>query len=382
MFPAKKIWLQYSVQLPKGLSFNIFKAPSLSNFSYGNFGAAYNPPPPPAYPQIVQNKRSKPAPYSHPQTYPTDRSDAYNYGTSNQQRGQTRQANSRTSRPDDSLIYQTSASTNSDLVAPSTDSSMLSDLSTLIGSPAMSDDVSSTMASSSTETLQSTLVPLENPRLQTPSPFYPPRNQEERAHDRSFPPVTQIQRPSNSFKLSTQLNINNHVSSVPRLAIPNHDPVMRPSSRQDRGDSRGRNPVPDMSRRATVEDYESSSSSSASDTDTTVDMQFVETEAPRSLSSISETADRPGRTKRRTAPAESRLIYSGREHLESTGHRDVGFGPRPPPEKKSRNRAMSTNSMPLSLKVEVPPRRSVRWKDELICPSPIPRRTGWFNRRG
>ena len=29
-----------------------------------------------------------------------------------------------------------------------------------------------------------------------------------------------------------------------------------------------------------------------------------------------------------------------------------------------------------------PPVRSVRWSENLICPSPIPKRIGWFNRRG
>jgi len=46
-----------------------------------------------------------------------------------------------------------------------------------------------------------------------------------------------------------------------------------------------------------------------------------------------------------------------------------------------RSRSMSTSVRP-SLKVEVPSRRCVRWKDGLVCDSPIPRRKGWFNRKG
>lgn len=249
----------------------------------------------------------------------------------------------------------------------------------MVDSPAMSvDDVSSTMASSSTDTLQSTLRISEDPRLQTSSTFYPLRNVEERSRDRSFPPATQIQRQSNSFKLSTQLDIHNQTSPIPRSTTPNYEPVMRPSSRQDRVAGRGRsNSISDISRRATVEDYASSSSSSSSDT---TEIQFMETDVLRSLSSIAEGTDRPGRSSRR-APTESRLIYSGREYPEATGYREDGFGPRQS-ETRSRARAMSTNSMIVPLKVEIPPRRSVRWKDELVLPSPLPRRTGWFNRRG
>jgi len=46
---------------------------------------------------------------------------------------------------------------------------------------------------------------------------------------------------------------------------------------------------------------------------------------------------------------------------------------------------MSTSvrpSLKVDLKVEVPAQRSVRWKDGLVCDSPIPRRKGWFNRKG
>jgi len=46
-----------------------------------------------------------------------------------------------------------------------------------------------------------------------------------------------------------------------------------------------------------------------------------------------------------------------------------------------RSRSMSTSVRP-PLKVEVPTRRCVRWKDGLVCDSPIPRRKGWFNRKG
>ncbi|KAF9788549.1 hypothetical protein BJ322DRAFT_1001268 [Thelephora terrestris] len=44
---------------------------------------------------------------------------------------------------------------------------------------------------------------------------------------------------------------------------------------------------------------------------------------------------------------------------------------------------MSTSVRPpLKVEVPAPTRRSVRWKDGLVLDSPIPRRKGWFNRKG
>ncbi|KAI0336585.1 hypothetical protein GY45DRAFT_1290305 [Cubamyces sp. BRFM 1775] len=63
--------------------------------------------------------------------------------------------------------------------------------------------------------------------------------------------------------------------------------------------------------------------------------------------------------------------------------------PPPPPQRRNSQQTSSPNGSPTQAGVPVAvtatTKRSVRWTDELICPSPVPlenRRRGWFNRRG
>ncbi|KAH9887330.1 hypothetical protein C8Q73DRAFT_657017 [Cubamyces lactineus] len=59
----------------------------------------------------------------------------------------------------------------------------------------------------------------------------------------------------------------------------------------------------------------------------------------------------------------------------------------PPPQRRNSQQTSSPNGSPTQtgVSVTVTAKRTVRWTEELVCPSPVPlenRRKGWFNRRG
>jgi hypothetical protein len=253
---------------------------------------------------------------------------------------------------------------------------------TVTGSPALSvDDISSTMASSSTETLQSTLnLPTIPGTAQPPDACHPPSfhvpDGRIPSNDLPFSQDIQPQRQANTSKLSVQLDINNAISkgqATSRVSQPNPELARRVTSHIYRRDPA----VLEASRKVTVEDGSSSSGSSSS----SVIEESARAGAPpsRPLPSIPETLqDRYGRI-------ESRKFHSDKESAAENGDRvnprdAIGLSSKSL-EPRFRTRAASTNSMPLLQKVEFP-RRSVRWTEELVCPSPLPRRIGWFNRRG
>lgn len=294
------------------------------------------------------------------------------------------------SSTNDVMIYETS-------IPPRSDSSMheASVLSSTYysvepGSPTFSiDDVSSTRASSSTETLQSTLLA---PPTTTNSPsgtFY------RLSSSACGPGVYNVasDRPSNTVNQGQRLQTKTGTDDPrdPRLV---YAPAPAKSTTSSPTPER-RPPGLSMQRRPSPDNFSSSSSSSSSPPRTPEPVhEFpiqVQVDNARFQVPIQEYTEFPSEGVEKYAEyAQSYYPHpKGGQYIhpyESAGYVERSAEPVAPIPFRTRtvsrrSRSMSTSVRP-PLKVEVPTRRCVRWKDGLVCDSPIPRRKGWFNRKG
>ena len=251
------------------------------------------------------------------------------------------------------------------------------------------DDVSSTRASSSTETLQSTL-------LAPPTTVNSPSGTFYRVS--SGPDVYSVasDRPSNTVNQGKRLQTKTGTDD-PRLVYapaPAKSTTSSPApERRPSGLSMPRRPSPD--------NFSSSSSTSSSPPRTPEPIyEFpvqVQVDNGRFQMPIQEYPEFPSEGVEKYAEyAQSYYPHpKGGQYIhpyENAGYVERSAEPVAPMPFRTRtisrrSRSMSTSVRP-SLKVEVPApvpapaRRCVRWKDGLVLDSPVPRREGWFNRKG
>lgn len=295
------------------------------------------------------------------------------------------------SSTNDVMIYETS-------IPPRSDSSVheASILSSTYysadpGSPTFSiDDISSTRASSSTETLQSTLLAPPT-TINSPSGTFYRVSSSTRSPDVYNVPSD---RPTNTINRGQRLQTKTGIDD-PRLVYA-PAPAKSTSSpptpeRRPSGLSMPRRPSPD--------NFSSSSSTSSSPPRTPEPVHGfpiqVQVDNSRFQVPIQEYTEFPSEgVEKYTEYAQSYYPHpKGGQYIhsyENTGYVERSAEPVAPLPFRTRtvsrrSRSMSTSvrpSLKVELKVEVPAQRSVRWKDGLVCDSPIPRRKGWFNRKG
>ena len=289
--------------------------------------------------------------------------------------------------PNDLMIYETSIPPRSD---PSTHEASIPSTtyySVDPVSPTFSiDDVSSTRASSSTETLQSTLLDPPSSTVDSPSGTFYRLSSSTRnpdvynvASDRPSNPVNQGQRQQTKSGSDDPRSIHTPASAKSTSSSPT--PERRP-------------PALSMPRRSSPDNFSSSSTSSSppSTPEPVHELPVqVQVDNGRFQVATQEYAEFPSEGVEKYAEyAQSYYPHpKGGQYVhpyESSGYVERSAEPVAPmpfrPRTVSRrSRSMSTSVRP-PLKVEVPARRSVRWKDGLVCDSPIPRRKGWFNRKG
>ena len=285
------------------------------------------------------------------------------------------------------MIYETSIQPRSDTSTHEANIASTTYYSADPGSPTFSiDDASSTRASSSTETLQSTLLAPPTSTINSPSgTFYRVSSSTcnpdvyNVTSDRPSNPVNQGQR--QQTKLGTDDPRSVH-PPAPAKSTSSPSPERRPSALS----------VP---RRSSPDNFSSSSSNSSSPPSTPEPVhEFpvqVQVDTGRFQVATQEYTEFPSEGVEQYAEyAQSYYPHpKGGQYVhpyESSGYVERSAEPVAPMPFRTRtvsrrSRSMSTSVRP-SLKVEVPAQRSVRWKDGLICDSPIPRRKGWFNRRG
>lgn len=295
------------------------------------------------------------------------------------------------SSANDVMIYETSIPPRSDTSAhEATIASMTYYSADPVSpiSPTLSiDDVSSTRASSSTETLQSTLLAPPTNTVNSPSgTFYRMPSSASNpdvynvASDRPPNPVNQGQRQQTKSNNDDPRSIYPLAPAKGTTSSPN--PERRP-------------PTLSIPRRPSPDHFSSSSSSSSSPPPTPEPIhEFpvqVQVDTGRFQVATEGYAGFPSEGVEQYAEyAQSYYPHpKGGQYVhpyENSGYVERSAEPVAPMPFRTRtvsrrSRSMSTTVRP-SLKVEVPARRSVRWKDGLVCDSPIPRRKGWFNRRG
>ena len=369
----------------------MFKGPALSSLPYG-FGSSFissmrrqkcSYSSPVDAPRNSPPHKPYPSPHSKLPTMVHDRQPR-----SQQQWDRPRQGYStHPSSTNDVMIYETSIPSRSD--SSMHEASIVSSTyySAGPGSPTFSiDDVSSTRASSSTETLQSTLLA---PPTTTNSPsgtFY------RLSSSTRSPDVYNVasDRPSNTVSHGQRLQTKT-ATDDPRL-------VYAPAPAKSTTSS----PTPDrrpsglsMPRRPSPDNFSSSSSSSSSPPRTPEPVhEFpvqVQADNGRFQIPIQEYPEYPSEGVEKYAEY-AQPYYphpKGGQYnrpYENASYIDRSAEPVAPIPFRTRtvsrrSRSMSTSVRP-PLKVEVPSRRCVRWKDGLVCDSPIPRRKGWFNRKG
>lgn len=281
--------------------------------------------------------------------------------------------------PNDVMIYETSIPPRSD---PSTHEANIASTtyySVDPGSPTFSiDDVSSTRASSSTETLQSTLLAPPTSSINSPSgTFYrmPPSacnpDVYNVAPDR--PPNTVNQGQRQQTKSGSDDPRSVYAPAPTKSATSSPTTERRPSALS-------------MTRRSSPDNFSSSSSTSSSPPATPEPIHEFPVQVTQEYAEFPpEGVERYGEYARSYYPHPKGGQYV--HPSESGGYVERPAEPVAPLPFRTRtvsrrSRSMSTSVRPPPLKVEVPVRRCVRWKDDLVCDSPIPRRKGWFNRKG
>jgi len=287
----------------------------------------------------------------------------------------------------DVMIYETSIPPRSD---SSTHEATIASTTYYSNGPASPtftiDDVSSTRASSSTETLQSTLLAPPASSVNSPSgTFYRMPSSAcnpdvyNAASDRPSNPVNQGQRQQTKMTSDDPRSV--YAPSPAKGSTSTPTPERRPSALS-------------MPRRSSPDNFSTTSSSSSSSPPSTPEPvhEFpVQVETGRFQVATQEYTDFPSEGVERYAeyaqpyyphPKGGQYVYP----YESSGYVERSaelVAPMPFRTRtvSRRSRSMSTSVRP-PLKVEVPTRRCVRWKDGLVCDSPIPRRKGWYNRKG
>ncbi|KAL4252986.1 hypothetical protein ABKN59_003540 [Abortiporus biennis] len=268
----------------------------------------------------------------------------------------------------DTYIYERSVSSVSDILASplsssSSDSSILSE-----SVVSLSLEVSSIRASSSTETLETTALPLSN--VVDPVNVSPLQNS---------PPGGIYSQPQNATNMTR--NMSSQPQTYPTPPTPNYRPSVESVS-DDGSDTVFSEDVPMNSNRSGP--YPRS----------------APTMEPRSFmvsSAMPPPPVRRGSDERTTFVSPTQV----REQRHSpVDYRATSTSPtsptspydeallRAPPGLQgapSLGRMTSTEPRAVYGADSLPTKRSVRWTENLICPSPLPkdqRRRGWFNRRG
>ena len=308
---------------------------------------------------------------------------------SQQQWNHSRQGYStRPSVPNDLMIYETSIPPRSDTSTHEANIASTTYYPVDPGSPTFTiDDVSSTRASSSTETLQSTLLDPPPSTVNSPSGTFYRMSSSTRnpdvynvASDRPSNPVNQGQRQQTKSGSDDPRSMYTPTSAKSTSSSPT--PERRP-------------PALSMPRRSSPDHFSSSSSTSSSPPSTPEPVhEFpvqVQVDTGRFQVATQEYPEFPSEGVEQYGEyAQSYYPHpKGGQYVhpyENSGYVERSVEPVAPMPFRirtvsRRSRSMSTSVRP-SLKVEVPARRCVRWKDDLVCDSPIPRRKGWFNRKG
>jgi len=294
------------------------------------------------------------------------------------------------SSSNDVMIYETSIPSRSDPSTHETSIASTTYYSADPGSPTFSiDDISSTRASSSTETLQSTLLAPPTSTINSPSgTFYRMSSSAcnpdvyNVASDRPSNTVNQGQRQQTKTGSDDPRSIYAPAPAKSTTSTPTLERPSRPSASS-------------MPRRSSPDNFSSSSASSSSPPSTPEPIhEFpvqVQADTGRFQVATQEYPEFPSEGVEQYA--EYPQVYyphpKGGQYVhpyESSGYAERSAEPVAPMPFRTRtvsrrSRSMSTNVRP-PLKVEVPARRCVRWKDGLVCDSPVPRRKGWYNRKG
>jgi hypothetical protein len=280
--------------------------------------------------------------------------------------------------PNDVMIYETSVPSRSDTSTHEASIASTTYYSTGPASPTFTiDDVSSTRASSSTETLQSTLLAPPTSSVDSPSGMF------YRLSSSACPPdVYNVASDRPSITVNEgQRQQTKSGSDDPRSI---YAPAPAKSTTSSPNPER-RSPAVSVPRRSSPDNFSSSSSTSSSPPSTPPPVHDFPVQVTQEYTEfLPEGVERYAEY----APAYYRLPKGGQyvHPRENSGYMERSAEPVAPLPFRTRtvsrrSRSMSTSVRP-SLKVEVPTRRSVRWKDDLVCDSPIPRRKGWFNRKG
>ena len=294
------------------------------------------------------------------------------------------------SSANDVMIYETSIPSRSDASTREASIASTTYYSAGPSSPTFSiDDVSSTRASSSTETLQSTLLAPPTSSINSPSgTFYRVSSSAcnpdvyNVASDRPSNPVNQGQRQQTKTSSDDPRSIYAPAPAKSTTSSPNPERERRQS-------------VSSMPRRSSPDNFSTSSASSSSPPSTPPPVHDfpvqVQIDTGRFQVSTQEYPEFPSEGVDQYAeyPQSYYPRPKGGQYIhpyESNGYVERSAEPVAPIPFRTRtvsrrSRSMSTSVRP-PLKVEVPGRRCVRWKDGLVLDSPIPRRKGWFNRRG
>jgi len=303
------------------------------------------------------------------------------------------------SPPNDLMIYETSipprpeTSTHEANIASTTYYSVEPESPTFFF-----DDVSSTRASSSTETLQSTLLDPPSSSINSPSGTFYRVSSSTRNPDVFNVPSD---RPSNPVNQGQRQQTKSGSDDPRSMYTPASAKSTSSSPTPDR-----RPPALSVPRRSSPDNFSLSSSTSSSPPSPPSTPEpvhefpvQVQVDTGRFQVATQEYSEFPSEGVEKYAEY-SQSYYphpKGGQYVhpyESSGYVERSVEPVAPIPFRTRtvsrrSRSMSTSmstSMPTnvrpSLKVEVPARRSVRWKDGLVCDSPIPRRKGWFNRKG
>lgn len=380
IFFRSSLTSQYVLEVPRGFSVHLFKSPS----------------PPAAYPQngptkqaYVQNRPQPTLPWKTPSNVYPPRPDpprkpslGWNQNPDYERPGELERSKSRKTYAiypgtvPDMYIYEPSITSTTDLPgspSSSSSSSSSSDSEAADTASGFAVEVSSTRASSSTETLEATAFTVTNKDAATmrPSPYgQTPRTSPTRP---VIPPGITV--PSiNSARYPTAdavggsddgTVVDEYESSRAERASAAHTPVRRNSEDHSPKGAQVPRLEPSMSRRG--------SQSASRSTSSTSTLYGAEGDPALHLP--------PGLQYATPIPA------SVPQGTRAPAHRaTISLPPTQRPTLVSDaavSRALSAPEVPTLASTNA--KRGVRWTEELVCPSPIPvgqRRRGWYNRRG
>lgn len=357
---------QYLLEVPRGFSVHVFKSPS-----------------PPAYPQNGATKQeytrsrspTSPAYKQQPQqpTYaprPTDAARKPSLGRSGDYFGDAGTnydrafdlTRTKSNKPygivpgtiPDSYVYERSISSVSDL--PGSPASSSSSDTDSIDTP-FNVEVSSIRARSSTETLEATLFATTEDELTAYAPI-PER-----------PVIPNLTLHSSRYRAaiaddddSTVVSDDQPTTTRAPYPAAQTSPSSTPAPSRRNSDERTRTPVtPSLSRRESDE---------------------------RGRGQSPPTLSRRESAQRSTSPTSYDLDASvrlppGLQYVASGSQRSPTSPVSPSGRRSSRDGA--DLSRVISINPETPTKKSVKWTEDLICPSPVlpsQRRKGWWNRRG